>query len=209
MDNQIHSSFNSVDSSVSWRPWLTEPVDTPSRWRPEVENSIHSPGRWRPWVSEPQPVLDRTCYEHVDMDVLDQTCYDNIDMDVELDTTLASDLGDVIEPTNACNNVSLDVSIPEPRSLPDVQENPPWAFFVQKGGLQSGNDSYHDNHGHTYRRKPEPGKDHLGSTYVCIFHLNKTKTRSRRMECHGRVLYRNGEYKLTVKHDICNPYFIQ
>ena len=154
MDNQIHSSFNSVDSSVSWRPWLTEPVGTPSRWRPEVENSIHSPGCWRPWISQPQPVLDRTCYEHVDMDVLDQTCYDNIDMEVELDTTLASDLGDVIEHTNACNNVSLDVSIPEPRSLPDVQENPPWAFFVQKGGLQSGNDSYHDNHVHTYRRKP-------------------------------------------------------
>ena len=102
MDTQNHFSFYSVESPVRWRPWLTEPADTPSRWRPEVENNLHSPICWRPWLSEPvenqlvaeepQPVLDRTCYENIDMDVLDQTCYDSIDMDVELETAMTLEI---------------------------------------------------------------------------------------------------------------------
>ena len=56
----------------------------------------------------------------------------------------------------------------QPRPLPPATEKPaaPFSLFMVKHGLQSGNDSYYDREGHTYKRKKVERGDHLYHTYV-------------------------------------------
>ena len=59
-------------------------------------------------------------------------------------------------------------ALTQPRPLPPATEKPaaPFSLFMVKHGLQSGNDSYYDCEGHTYKRKKVERGDHLYHTYV-------------------------------------------
>ena len=55
-----------------------------------------------------------------------------------------------------------------------AEETPPFTLYVQKRGLQNGKDSYHDTLGHTYIRKIDRRREHLGPSLICYVRRMKT-----------------------------------